>query len=82
DVCLLSNDFEAKLGDLRKFFTRYKEKQLSLSPAKMKLFMSEVLFAGAHLCKDGIKPNLTKVAVSLDWPELSNALKLLSFLRL
>ncbi|KIJ40352.1 hypothetical protein M422DRAFT_96256, partial [Sphaerobolus stellatus SS14] len=82
DVCLSNDNFEDKIRDLRKFMSRCREKRLSLSPSKTKLFMSEVLFADARLCKDRIKPNLSKISAILDWPEPANALQLLGFLGL
>ena len=44
--------------------------------------MTKVLFAGAHLSRDGIKLNLDKVSVILDWPEPINVLQLMGFLGL
>ena len=67
DICLSGDDFRVKFSNLRKFFHRCQEKQLSLSPPKTKLFMSEVFFAGAGLSWDGIKPNLDKLSAILDW---------------
>jgi hypothetical protein len=69
DVCLPGDDFEVKMKNLRKFFTHSREKALSLSPSKTKLFFTDVLFAGAMVGLSGIKPNLDKVAAIINWPE-------------
>ena len=82
DVCLSGDDFEVNFTDLEKFFQRCREMQLSLSPPKTKLFMTKVLFAGAHLSKEGIKPNIDKVSAILDWPEPTNVLQLMGLLGL
>src|ERR1700691_6566860 len=68
DVCLPGDVFDTKIGILRKFFTRCREKSLSLSPTKTKLFFTEVLFAGVMVGPSGIKPNLDKVAAIVNWP--------------
>ena len=62
DICMPGDHFETKLNNLRKFFTQCRDKTLSLSPSKTKLFFTEVLFAGAMIGPGGIKPNLDKVA--------------------
>lgn len=82
DICLPGGKFETKLLNLRRFFTRCRETSLSLSPSKSKLFMTEVLFAGAMVGPSGIKPNLDKVAAVVDWPVPEDAQDLLPFLGL
>jgi len=82
DVCLPGDDFDTKMKNLRKFFTRCREKALSLSPTKTKLFFTEVLFAGAMVGPSGIKPNLDKVAAVVNWPEPEDVQDLMAFLGL
>ena len=46
NICIVDDNFEAKITKMRKFFNRCWEKALSLTPAKCKLFQSKVLFGG------------------------------------
>ncbi|CAK5263795.1 unnamed protein product, partial [Mycena citricolor] len=80
DICLPGDVFEVKLANLKRFFTRCREKQLSLSPSKTKLFFTEVLFAGAVVGPAGLKPNLDKVGAVVDWPVPENVSDLMGFL--
>jgi hypothetical protein len=82
NVCIPGDDFDAKLGNLRKFFQRCRDRKLSLSPSKMKLFVTDVLFAGVIVGPNGIKLNLDKVAAVMDWPEPENIQELMGFLGL
>jgi hypothetical protein len=82
DICLPGDDFTTKLGNLRKFFTRCREKTLSLSPLKTKLFFTDVLFAGVMVGPSGIKPNLDKVAAFVNWPVPEDVKDLMAFLGL
>ena len=82
NICMLGDHFETKLTNLRKFFTRCRDKTLSLSPSKTKLFFTEVLFAGAMVSPSGIKPNLDKVAAVVNWPEPQDVQDLMAFLGL
>ncbi|QRW13143.1 Retrovirus-related Pol polyprotein from transposon [Ceratobasidium sp. AG-Ba] len=82
DIALAGDDFNTTLASLRLFFKRCRSHKLSLSPSKSVLFMSEAAFAGAHVSKDGIRPDLRKVRAILEWPELSTVLEVMSFLGL
>lgn len=82
DICLPGDNFDTKMDNLRKFFTHCREKSLSLSPSKSKLFFTDVLFAGAMIGPSGIKPNLDKVASVVNWPEPKDIQDLMAFLRL
>jgi transposase InsO family protein len=82
DICMPGDHFETKLANLRKFFTRCRDKNLSLSPSKTNLFFTEVLFAGAVVGPSGIKPNLDKVAAVVNWPEPQDVQDLMAFLGL
>ncbi|QRV73366.1 Retrovirus-related Pol polyprotein from transposon [Ceratobasidium sp. AG-Ba] len=44
--------------------------------------MSEVRFAGAHVLKAGIKPDLAQVKAILEWPEPQSVLDTMGFLGL
>jgi transposase InsO family protein len=82
DICLPGDDFTTKIGNLRKFFTRCREKTLSLSLSKTKLFFTEVLFAGVMVGPSGIKPNLDKVSAVVNWPIPEDVQDLMAFLGL
>lgn len=82
DICLPGDIFETKLSNLRKFFDRCHLRNLSLSPAKTKLFFTEVLFAGARVGSQGIRPNLDKVGAIVNWPTPETVQQLMGFLGL
>ena len=82
DICLPGDNFDTKMENLCKFFTRCREKSLSLSPTKTKLFFTNVLFAGAMIGPSGIRPNLDKVASVVNWPEPQDVQDLMAFLGL
>jgi hypothetical protein len=79
DICLPGDDFTMKLGNLRKFFTRCRDKTLSLSPSKTKLFFTEVPFAGVMVGPSSTKPNLNKVAAVVNWPVPEDVQDLMAF---
>jgi hypothetical protein len=82
DICLPGDDFDTKISNLWKFFERCRDRGLSLSPSKTKLFFMEALFAGAMVGPDGIKPNRDKVASVANWPEPQDVQDLMGFLGL
>lgn len=82
DICMPGDVFEIKLENLRCFFQRCREKNLSLSPSKTKLFFTDVLFAGAMIGPQGIKPNLDKIGAVVNWPAPTTVHQLMGFLGL
>ncbi|KIJ15365.1 hypothetical protein PAXINDRAFT_42413, partial [Paxillus involutus ATCC 200175] len=82
DTGMAGDNFEEKLGRLRKFFERVREKKLSLSPQKTRLFMTEAVFAGARVGKDGIKPDLAKLTAIANWDVPPTVHNLMQFLGL
>jgi transposase InsO family protein len=82
DICLPGDVFETKLSNLQKFFDRCRFRKLSLSPSKTKLFFTEVLFAGAMIGQQGIRPNLDKVGAVVNWPTPETVQQLMGFLGL
>lgn len=82
DICIPGDVFETKLQNLRRFFDRCRSRNLSLSPSKTKLFFTEVLFAGAMVGPQGIRPNLDKVGAVVKWPVPETVQQLMGFLGL
>ena len=56
--------------------------KLSLSPSKLKLFMTEAVFAGAMVGPNGVSPDLTKLMAIVNWPQPEDASHLEGFLGL
>ena len=82
DVCIPGDVFETKLSNLQRFFDHCRNRNLSLSPSKTKLFFTNVLFAGAMVGPQGIRPNLDKVGAVINWPAPETVQQLMGFLGL
>jgi len=82
DGAMAGNEFGELLDRLCIFFTRCRERNLSISPTKTQLFMENVVFGGARVGQDGIRPDLAKIAVVAEWPVPQNLLELMCFLGL
>jgi hypothetical protein len=55
---------------------------MSLSPSKLKLFMTEAVFAGAQVGPLGVSPDSTKLTAIVDWPIPEDVSHLKGFLGL
>ncbi|KAH7919161.1 hypothetical protein BV22DRAFT_969469, partial [Leucogyrophana mollusca] len=77
---MAGNNFDEKLEHLCKFFKHVREKRLSLSPKKTQLFMTEAIFAGTRIGRDGIRPDLAKLTVVADWAVPTTLHNLMQFL--
>ena len=55
---------------------------MSLSPSKLKLFMSGAVFAGARVGVEGVSPDPVKLTAIVDWPTPADASHLEGFLGL
>ncbi|KAF8833875.1 hypothetical protein BDN67DRAFT_916083, partial [Paxillus ammoniavirescens] len=82
DNSMAGNDFEELLSHLHTFLEHCRKLKLSISPSKMFLFMPEVVFGGACVGKEGIKPDVAKLEAVAKWPTPSNLLELMQFLGL
>src|SRR6267143_740240 len=80
NVCIPGDVFETKLSNLRHFFECCHNRNLLLSPSKMKLFFMNVLFVGAMVGPQGIRPNLDKVGTVVNWPTPEMVQQLMGFL--
>lgn len=82
DTGMAGDVFEEKLSRLRKFFEHVHSMCLSLSPAKTQLFMSEIVFMGTRVGKEGIKPDLSKLSAVVNWEIPNMVHNLMQFLGL
>ena len=82
DGAMAGDVFADKFTNLQTFVSRCREESLSLSPQKTQLFMLEVIFAGKHIGKDGIKADLSKLTAVINWSTPATIQNLGSFLGL
>ncbi|KAH7919813.1 hypothetical protein BV22DRAFT_1022350, partial [Leucogyrophana mollusca] len=82
DTGMAGDDFDEKLNRPCKFMERVREKRLSLSPQKTKLFMTEAVFAGARVGREGVRPDLAKLSAVADWAVPQTLHNLMQFLGL
>ena len=82
DGAMAGDVFADKFTNLQTFFSRCHEESLSLSPQKTQLFMSEVVFTGERVSKDGIKADLSKLTAVINWSTPATIQNLGSFLGL
>jgi hypothetical protein len=74
--------FNEMFEKLERIFQRCRERKLSLSPTKCRLFMTEMTFAGATVGPQGVQPDLEKLTAIVNWERPADALNLESFLGL
>lgn len=78
-----SNSFEEGMAKLHMWLECVqKEKKMSLSPSKLKLFMSKAVFTGALISAGGVSLDLGKLTAIVDWPIPANVSHLEGFLGL
>lgn len=77
-----ANTFQEMMEKLTRIFQRCRERKLSLSPSKCRLFMTETTFAGATVGPQGVQPDLEKLTAIVNWEKPIDALNLESFLGL
>ena len=63
DGGMASNSFEEGIEKLQTLLDRVRREKMSLSPSKLKLFMTEAVFAGAQVGPQGVSPDSTKLTV-------------------
>ena len=76
------NSFEEGMCKLRTLLEPVCREKMSLSPSKLKLFMSEAVFAGAQIGVEGVSLNPTKLTAIVNWPTPADASHLEGFLGL
>jgi hypothetical protein len=82
DGGMASNSFEEGIEKLRTLLERVRREKMSLSPSKLKLFMTEAVFAGAQVGPQGVSPDSSKLTAIVDWPIPEDASHLEGFLGL
>jgi hypothetical protein len=82
DGGISADSFEEGIAKLRKLFERVRREKMSLSPSKLRLFMTEAVFAGAQVGPQGVSPDTAKLTAIVDWPTPEDASHLEGFLGL
>jgi hypothetical protein len=82
DGGMASNSFEEGMGKLCTLLERVRREKMSLSPSKLKLFMTEAVFAGAQVGPQGVSPDSNKLTAIVNWPIPVDASHLEGFLGL
>ena len=82
DGGMASDSFDEGITKLRTLLDRVRQEKMSLSPSKLKLFMTEAVFAGAQVGPQGVSPDSTKLTAIVDWPIPEDASHLEGFLGL
>ena len=82
DGGMASDSFDEGMEKLRILLDRVRRERMSLSPSKLKLFMSEAVFAGAQVSPKGVSPDSNKLTAIVDWPIPADASHLEGFLGL
>ena len=82
DGGMASNSFEEGLKKLQTLLDRVRREKMSLSPSKLKVFMSEAVFAGAQVGPQGVSPDSNKLTAIVNWPIPEDASHLEGFLGL
>jgi Reverse transcriptase (RNA-dependent DNA polymerase) len=82
DGGITADSFDKGIDKLRTLLDRVRRKKMSLSPSKLKLFMTEAVFAGAQVGPQGVSPDSTKLTAIVNWPIPEDASHLEGFLGL
>jgi hypothetical protein len=79
---MASDSFEEGLSKLCMLLDCVQKEKMSLSPSKLRLFMTEAVFAGVQVGPQGVSPNSTKLTAIVNWPISGDASHLKGFLGL
>ena len=82
DGGMSADSFEDGMMKLRTLLERVRREKMSLSPSKLRLFMTEAVFAGAQVGPKGVTPDTAKLTAIVDWPIPQDASHLEGFLGL
>ncbi|GAW03058.1 Retrovirus-related Pol polyprotein from transposon opus Includes: ame: Full=Protease [Lentinula edodes] len=76
------DDFDTMFTKLQRILDRVRSRDLSLSAAKSEFFMSEGIFAGGKISKEGVTVDPAKLTAIVEWKQPEDALNLASFVGL
>lgn len=82
DAGTKDDTFTGMVAKIWQIFQHCREHNLSLSPTKCHLLMTETTFAGATVGPNGIQPDLAKLTAVVKWAQPSDVLNLTSSLGL
>ncbi|KAJ3545753.1 hypothetical protein NMY22_g2311 [Coprinellus aureogranulatus] len=77
-----SDSYDEGMEKLHRNLERVRREKLSLAPSKMRLFMTEAVFAGATVGPKGVSPDIGKLSTVAQWPIPQDASHLEGFLGL
>ena len=80
DVLVFGCDYDSFKSNVITFLDQCVEKDLHLNPDKIWINIPNVPFFGQVLMKEGLRPDLHKVDVMMQWPTPTNVTELQSFL--
>ena len=77
-----ADSFREGIAKLRWILEPVRREKLSLSPSKLRIFMTEAVFAGAHIGPGGVSPDSSKLTAVVNWKIPEDASHLEGFLGL
>jgi len=77
-----ADSFNKGMAKLRRILEHICREQLSLSPSKLQVFMTEAVFAGACVGPGGVSPDSSKLTAVMNWKILEDMSHLEGFLGL
>ena len=77
-----ADSFEEGMAKLCRILEHVRREQLSLSPSKFQVFMTEAVFAGARVGPGGVSPDSSKLTAVVNWKIPEDASHLEGFLGL
>lgn len=82
DIIIYSSNFSEHLRKLEKVFQRIQANHLMIQPDKSEFIHTQIQYLGHIICKDGIKPNPTKIQALKNYPRPKNEKEIQQFLGL
>jgi len=63
----VADSFEEGMAKLQRILEQVRKEKLSLSPGKLRVFMTEAVFAGACIGPGGVSPDSSKLMAVVNW---------------
>ena len=79
DIIVFSKTFEEHVEQLNQVLTRIGEAGLKVAPKKCHFFLSEVMFLGNIVSKEGVATDPSKIQCIEDWPQLKKVKEVCQF---